>query len=94
MSTPPSSLASLWPVFAVLGILVLMAGTVVVGSLFAPPEIVKAMIGGHIISRGVVVFLIIPTIAILCMQERISGEAAVAALSSIAGYILGGVTPA
>jgi len=28
------------------------------------------------------------------MQERISGEAAVAALSSIAGYILGGVTPA
>jgi hypothetical protein len=78
----------------VLGILVLMTGAVVVGSLFAPPETVKAMINGHIVSRGVVVFLIIPTIAILCIQDRISGEAAVAALSSIAGYILGGITPA
>lgn len=67
----------------------MMTGTMVIGSLFAPPELVKAMIDGRIISRGVAIFLIVPTIAILCVQERISGEAAVAALSAIAGYVLG-----
>jgi hypothetical protein len=88
----PTALASLWPVFAVLGVLVLMTSAVVVGSLFAPPELVKSMIDGRIVSRGIAVFLIVPTIAILCVQERISGEAAVASLSAIAGYILGGTT--
>ena len=60
--------------FAVLGILVLMTCAIVVGSLFAPPELVKSMIDGRIVSRGIVVFLIVPTVAILCVQERISGE--------------------
>ena len=69
-----------------------MTCAIVVGSLFAPPELVKSMIDGRIVSRGIAVFLIVPTIAILCVQERISGEAAVASLSAIAGYILGGTT--
>lgn len=81
---------ALWPIFAVLGVLVLLSGSVVIGALFAPSDTVKSMIDGRIIARGIAIFLIVPTIAILCVQERISGEAAVAALSAIAGYILGG----
>jgi hypothetical protein len=37
-----------------------------------------------------VLFLIIPTITILCVRDKISGEATLAALSAIAGYVLGG----
>ena len=85
-------MTALWPIFAVLAVLVLMAGATVVGSFFAPVEITKAMVEGHIISRAVVVFLIVPTLAILCVQDKISGEAVVASLSAIAGYILGGTT--
>jgi hypothetical protein len=51
------------------------------------------MIEARIIQRGIVLFLIVPTIALLCLQDKISGEAALAALSAIAGYILGGSTP-
>jgi hypothetical protein len=74
-------------------VLVLVSGSIVFGSIFYAPgtdATVRAMIEGRIIARAVVLFLIIPTIAILCMQEKISGEAALAALSAIAGYILGG----
>ena len=85
-------LRELWPIFAVLVVLLVMVGVITFASLSAPPEITKAMIEQHTISRAVVIFLVVPTIAILCQQERISGEAAVAALSSIAGFILGGAT--
>jgi hypothetical protein len=88
---PPASL--LWPVFAVLGILMAMtAAMVIFGSMYASTELAKAMIDGRIISRGIVLFLIVPVIAILTIQDKITGEAAVAALSAIAGYILGGTT--
>jgi len=83
--------SSLWPVLAVLGLLVVMTiSTVAFGTLFASEATVKTMIEGKIVSRAIVLFLVVPTIAILCVQERISGEAALAALSAIAGYILGG----
>lgn len=85
----------LWAAFAMIGVLVLISGVVVLSSvLFAPAsdDAVKAMIEGKIIARGIVLFLIIPLIAILCLRERITGEAALAALSAIAGYILGGAT--
>jgi len=93
MSVPePPPLASLWPLFAVLAILMVMTATIVLAGVFAPSETIRAMIDGRIVSRGIVLFLIIPIIAILCVQERISGEAAISALSAIAGYILGGTT--
>jgi len=83
--------SSLWPVLAVLGLLVVMTiSTVAFGTLFASEATVKTMIEGKIVSRAIVLFLVVPTIAILCVQERITGEAALAALSAIAGYILGG----
>ena len=84
-------MSSLWPVLAVLGLLVVMTiSTVAFGTLFASEATVKTMIEGKIVSRAIVLFLVVPTIAILCVQDRISGEAALAALSAIAGYILGG----
>jgi hypothetical protein len=51
------------------------------------------MIEGRIISRAIALFLIIPSIALLCLQDKIHGDAALAALSAIAGYILGSSTP-
>ena len=84
-------MSALWPVLAVLGLLVVMTiSTVAFGTLFASEATVKTMIEGKIVSRAIVLFLVVPTIAILCVQDRISGEAALAALSAIAGYILGG----
>ena len=63
--------------------------TVVFGTLYASEATMAKMIEGKIVSRAIVLFLVVPTIAILCVQERITGEAAMAALSAIAGYILG-----
>ncbi len=89
----PANDRLLWATFAMVGVLVAISGTVVFSSIFFAPasdDTVQAMIEGKIIARGIVLFLIIPIIAILCVQERITGEAALAALSGIAGYILGG----
>jgi len=84
-------LSPLWPVLAVLGLLVVMTTSKeAFGTLFASEQTVKTMNEGKIVSRAIVLFLVVPTIAILCVQDRISGEAALAALSAIAGYILGG----
>ena len=90
MKEPPSA-AMIWPVFAVLAILMVMTGIIVFGSLYTHPDTLKTLVEGRVISRGVVIFLIVPIIAILTIQDKITGEAAVAALSAIAGYILGGV---
>jgi sorbitol-specific phosphotransferase system component IIC len=80
-------------VLAVLGLLVAMTiSTVAFGTLFASEATVKTMIEGRIVTRAIVLFLVVPVIAILCAQERISGEAALAALSAIASYILGQVS--
>jgi hypothetical protein len=78
--------------FAMVGVLVAISGALVFSTIvFSPASdaALSTMIEGRIISRGIVLFLIVPTIAILCVQEKISGEAALAALSAIAGYILG-----
>jgi hypothetical protein len=86
----------IWAAFAAVAVLVTITGLVVFGSIFFAPgsdATVKQMIEGRIISRALVLFLIVPTIALLCLQDRISGEAALAALSAIAGYILGGSGP-
>ena len=83
----------IWAAFGMVVILVVVTGLLVFGSIFLAPgsdQTVKQMIEGRIIARAIVLFMIVPTIAILCVQDKISGEAALAALSSIAGYILGG----
>lgn len=81
---------TLWPVLAVLGLLVAMTiSTVAFGTLWGSEATVKSMIEGRIVTRAIVLFLVVPVIALLCLQQRVSGEAALAALSAIAGYILG-----
>ena len=82
-----------WAVFGMLLLLVVVSGGIVFGSIFFSPgsdSAVREMIEGRIIARAIVLFMIIPTIAVLCAQDKITGEAALAALSAIAGYILGG----
>jgi hypothetical protein len=84
----------LWAAFSMVAVLMAIAGLLVFGSLFFSPgtdTTVRSMIEGRIVQRSVVLFLIVPTVAILCMQDKISGEAALAALSAIAGYVLGGM---
>jgi hypothetical protein len=36
---------------------------------------------------------VVPAIALLALLDKINGAAAIAALSAIAGYVLGGTTP-
>jgi hypothetical protein len=82
----------IWAAFAAVAVLVVVTGLVVFGSIFFAPgsdATVRQMIEGRIISRALVIFLIVPTIALLCLQDKIHGDAALAALSAIAGYILG-----
>jgi len=86
----------IWATFAMVGVLVAVTGILVFTSIFFAPHsdtAVGKMIEGRIISRAIVLFLIVPMIAILCVRDKISGEAALAALSAIAGYILGGTQP-
>lgn len=74
-------------------LLVIVSGGIVIGGLFLSPgsdSTVKEMIEGRILARAIVLFMIIPIIFVLCAQDKITGEAALAALSAIAGYILGG----
>ena len=79
---------------AILAVLIVMVCGLVGALVLTAPdklgEIIRAMVEGHVVSRAVALFLIVPTIASLCLLDKISGEAAVAALSAIAGYILGG----
>lgn len=82
-----------WAAFGMLALLIVVTSLIVFGSLFFAPSsdsAVREMIEGRIIARGIVLYMIIPIIFVLCVQERITGEAALAALSAIAGYILGG----
>ena len=85
----------IWAALGLVAFLVLVTGGLVFGSIFFSPGsdvAVRSMIEGRIVQRAIVLFLIIPTIALLCLEDKITGEATIAALSAIAGYILGGST--
>ena len=93
MNDPDRHDRLLWAALGMLLLLVVVCGLIVMGSIFLAPgsdSTVKEMIEGRIIARAIVLFMIIPIIFVLCAQEKITGEAALAALSAIAGYILGG----
>lgn len=51
-------------------------------------EVVEPLVRGRIVSRALALFLIVPTIGALTLFDKIKGEAAIAALSAIAGYVL------
>lgn len=81
-----------WAAFGLLVVLIAVTGLLVFGSIFFAPasnDAVKSMIEARGIQKAIVLFLIVPTIAILTVQDKITGEAALAAFSAIAGYVLG-----
>jgi uncharacterized membrane protein len=86
----------IWAALGLVAVLIMVSGAITFGAVFFAPgsdTTAGQMIEGRIISRAIALFLIIPSIALLCLQDKIHGDAALAALSAIAGYILGSSTP-
>jgi hypothetical protein len=82
-----------WPVTMLLGLIMLSSIILIVTAFVVPGEaahnISKILGEVHGITRLVALIVIVPLIGALAILERVSGEAAVAALSAIAGYTLG-----
>lgn len=79
-----------WSAIGVLIALIFMTSGLFVGGLaFGSPEIVHSLVTGRVVSRALVLFLIVPSVVLLTATGKISGEAALAALSSTGGYVLG-----
>lgn len=82
----------LWVLVCVVVSSVLSIACIVVGVALLPPseadKIVVALIDRRAIGRGVTLLLIVPSIVLLTVTGKVTGEAAVAALSAIAGYML------
>jgi hypothetical protein len=56
-------------------------------------KITTAIAEGNAIGRVVALVIIVPAIFVLSVLDRVNGAAAIAALSAIAGYVLGGIMP-
>ena len=64
--------ATLWPVLAVLGLLVVMTiSTVAFGTLFASEATVKTMIEGKIVSRAIVLFLVLHVVMAVLVPKSL-----------------------
>jgi hypothetical protein len=77
-------------------ILGLSIGLVALPVILAPSGELSHITGivaeGRSIARIVSLLIIVPAICVLSMLDKINGAAAIAALSAIAGYVLGGTT--
>jgi hypothetical protein len=87
-----------WPVLILLTIILgLSIGLVALPMFLSPSEHVSEISGlvaeGRSIARIVALVIIVPAICLLSLLDRIHGSAAIAALSAIAGYVLGGTNP-
>jgi hypothetical protein len=84
----------LWPaLLLLLAILILTVGLVAVPFTTHPfdaEKYVRSLAEGHAIARVVALVVVVPAITLLALLDRINGAAAIAALSAIAGYVLGG----
>jgi hypothetical protein len=89
-------LAMVWPSLVLLVVVMLGSVGLVVGVAFimgASAGDIGRLIGeSHAISRLVALVIIVPAIVTLALLDKISGSATIAALSAIAGYVLGGTT--
>ena len=88
--------ALLWPL-AVMVVTLLLCVTGTVLTIFAQsPETIShialELVRTRAIAKIIALVLIVPAIVVLCALGRISGEAAIGALGSIAGFILGEIT--
>lgn len=86
----------IWALALVLAALMLMvAGGLTAIAIISPPEaehVALALIQNRAVSRGMAILMIVPVITLLALTGRVSGEAAIAALSAIAGYTLATAT--
>jgi hypothetical protein len=83
----------IWPVVALLGLLVLTSAGMVATALLSPAgELGKMLSQAHAVSRLVALVVIVPSIVALAILDKIEGPVAATALSAIAGYVLGSNT--
>ena len=92
----PLARTLIWAVAFVIAALMFSVGAALVAlAVYSPQEaehVGVAIMENRAISRGLSIFLIVPSIVTLALTERVSGEAAIAALSAIAGYTLASAT--
>jgi hypothetical protein len=88
--------ALVWPVLILLALVIISSIGVVAVALFThiePTSTIARMIGeGRSLTRMAAVVVITPLIGVLCLTDKVEGSAAIAALSAIAGYVLGSST--
>jgi hypothetical protein len=82
-----------WPVSLLLAaILLTSVGLVLVVAFGGSTDIARLIGEAHAINRLVALILIVPSIVLLAETSKVEGAAAIAALSGIAGYVLGGTS--
>jgi hypothetical protein len=57
------------------------------------PKLAGVIAQGNSITRVMSLVIVVPAIALLALLDKVEGAAAIAALSAIAGYVLGGTIP-
>jgi hypothetical protein len=87
-----------WPIMLLLiVILTVSIGLVALPIVLAPhselAQITSTVAEGHSIARLAALIIIVPAICVLSLLDKVNGSAAIAALSAIAGYVLGGTAP-
>jgi hypothetical protein len=89
-------LAIMWPGLVLLIVIMLGSVALVLGVAYAAgkgaTDLGRLLSEAHAITRLVSLLIIVPTIWTLTMQDKVAGSAAIAALSAIAGYVLGGTS--
>jgi hypothetical protein len=82
--------AMVWPTIILLGLIMMSSAAIVAAAFFSPAgELGKLLGQAHAISRLVALVIIVPSLVVLTILDKCTGEVAATALSAIAGYILG-----
>jgi hypothetical protein len=80
----------MWPVLILLALILLLSIGLVAVAFFAPVGEVGKIVGeAHGVTRLVALVVIVPLLGALAILDKIEGPVAAAALSGIAGYVLG-----
>jgi hypothetical protein len=84
-----------WPILLLLTIILTVCAGLVALAFISPGSnpVAEALAQSNGIARVVALIIIVPAICVLALLDKINGAAAIAALSAIAGYVLGGTAP-
>jgi hypothetical protein len=86
----------LWPGLVLLAVIMLGSVGLVLGIAVlggnAPADVGKLIGEAHAISRLVLLLLVVPSLVVLTLLDKIDGPVTASALSAIAGYVLGGTS--